>query len=83
MIIEFGHNFVKNGPKMENKVLFYSGKSLQHSLNGNVQKLFHFGKLNILTYPLSGPGNLWQPPISKIFIPKLIERTDLSISDLE
>ncbi len=30
-----------------------------------------------------GPGNLWQPLISKTFIPKLMERTDLSISDLE
>ncbi len=44
---------------------------------------FIFGKLSILIHPLSGPGNLWQPPISKTFIPKLMDRTDLFIPDLE
>ena len=83
MIIELGHNFAKKWSKIKHKVLFYSGRSLQHRLNGNIQKLFHFGKLSILTTLLIGPGNLGQPPISKTFIPKLMERTDPPISDVK
>ncbi len=50
MIIEFGHKFVKNGPIMDNKVLFYSGRSLQHILNENTQKLLHFEFFSIFIY---------------------------------